>query len=189
MKFQPLQARRAQCSAGMEPQGLRTRLRGRRECPAVPLPPRGKEFLPRAPYHPGNLRSPAEVNELPAACKNRRPEGSADPRNHLRPAGQEKFQRENSSGALHGHGGTRGSAIPGRSHLCPARLVTPKSREGHSLREFQLRTLPFFPAEMQIQASRTRDLWTQQYLCIPAKVRGTGKCRGFLFFFFPSRGQ
>lgn len=38
---------------------------------------------------------------------------------------------------------------------------------------------PFLPAKMQIQAHRTRDLWTQQYLCIPAKVRGRGNYREF----------
>lgn len=33
---------------------------------------------------------------------------------------------------------------------------------------------PFFSDQMQIQTRRTRDLWTQQYLCTLAKLHKQG---------------
>lgn len=50
---------------------------------------------------------------------------------------------------------------------------------------------PFFSDKMQIQTHRTRDLWTQQYLCTLAKLHKQGsqrKIRGF-FFSFENNGR
>lgn len=128
-------------------------------------------FQELLPYHPGNLRFPAEVSELPRAALStgdrRLPEfpGISSAGNNSRDPRQEQ-------------------PLPASPVSCsgtsrPLR-ATAKSRESHSLRECQLRA-PSFAAKTQIRARRTRDLWTQQYLCIPAKVRGGGKNRQLFF--------
>lgn len=82
------------------------------------------------------------------------------------------------------------SPIPGRNslsrpHLCPwgwalSVLTVRQQNPGRSIPSGNPSSdPPSFPAEMQIRERRTRDLWTQQYLCIPAKVRGRGNHRGF----------